>query len=748
MTLPDDELLKAFARGELDASEEEKLGRILEASSDCRRRFEELSREMDDLSVLSELGGWRREQESFRAALPGLLEAPRKHPPEFEPVDLPFVTVGEGGVVVGRIGSLELVEFLGAGSMGAVFRARDAELEREVAVKVLRPEFADSIEAAALFLDEARAMAALRHDHVLPVYDVARSGSDHPFLVMPLVEGGTLRQRIEETGPLSAEETLALVVKIASAIATAHEAGVLHRDVKPSNVLLGSGRPDEPGPWLSDFGLARAARHGFGEGSVVGTRAYAAPEVLGGGVGSEAADLFSLGVLFHETATGRLPESGIPDPSFPADLLPLLQPLLAEDPADRPKSARAFVEAMAEEIRRREDAGRAAADILSRRRRRRLATAALGVLVLAAIGLDGLFGWKAGSGLLRLASGKTVSVGGRLIPFDSLEEALSLSGDLDIRISGGTEHMVSVPVDASERRVRISGSRRLPPVLIFREVSSQTLVKIGPTGEVEFRDVEARFRMTGRFRSDAVFAMEGGRLRIERSLVRCGGSRANLLGGDRVVLARGDARIVFEGAHFTGERMGPLIVAAPAEGEEVVLQCDGLRMLGQSFLVVENGVDDNGGGGKVRASLENSTILATCPFRFGPGPVETRLSVRSRNCLWQCGESFLSSRDPDPAALRLHFSFEDEDSIAASGGSVAIASGNAPPGRRPSGKGDPEALKADWEEFRTGEGAPVSPMTWVEWIVEYGFGTPPVWNPDLDVPGRGAEAVEDSGVFQ
>jgi beta-lactam-binding protein with PASTA domain/tRNA A-37 threonylcarbamoyl transferase component Bud32 len=201
----------------------------------------------------------------------------------------------------------EVVAHIARGGMATVYRAHDRQLDREVAIKVPRPEFARDRAFCEQFRREARAAARLAHPNVVAVHD---SGEERglPFIVMELVEGQTLRALLELRGRLDPTTTAALLGEIADALDHAHRHGIAHLDVKPENVLLTSDSVK-----VADFGLVRAA-HGARDHALAGTAQYCAPEVLRGGVVDGRADVYSLGVVAYECLTGRSPfGSGDPE---------------------------------------------------------------------------------------------------------------------------------------------------------------------------------------------------------------------------------------------------------------------------------------------------------------------------------------------------------------------------------------------------------------------------------------------------
>jgi DNA-binding beta-propeller fold protein YncE len=233
------------------------------------------------------------------------------------------------------------------GGMGVVYRATHLALERPVALKVIARQFADDEGFRARFLRESRLAARLDHPHVVPVFD-AREEEGELIVAMRLIEGGDLRKRIEATGPLPAPEAVELLGQVADALDAAHAAGIVHRDVKPHNILLEGKRA-----YLTDFGLAKAlGESGVGSGtSVVGTVEYMSPEQWRGGQVGPAADIYSLGCVLYEAVTGIVPyarREGDVEPRMPAGLDAVIERAVAKDPADRYASAGELIAAARE----------------------------------------------------------------------------------------------------------------------------------------------------------------------------------------------------------------------------------------------------------------------------------------------------------------------------------------------------------------------------------------------------------------
>jgi Protein kinase domain len=255
------------------------------------------------------------------------------------------------------LGRYELGEELGEGGMATVFRARDRELRRDVALKVLFPHLARRPEIVHRFHREARAAAGLEHPNILRVYDVGGGEADDPpYIVMELVRGSTLAQQIEQRGAMLAEVAACIGALLGDALAAAHAAGIIHRDVKPANVLIAPGGR----LLLADFGVARVETEDSlvtRTGALLGTPAYMSPEQAGGELATARSDLYSLGATLYQLATGALPYSGGPAkvmsmiaagnlvapvrrrPACGPDLSRLIERMMAVDPAARPASA-------------------------------------------------------------------------------------------------------------------------------------------------------------------------------------------------------------------------------------------------------------------------------------------------------------------------------------------------------------------------------------------------------------------------
>jgi serine/threonine protein kinase/Tol biopolymer transport system component len=387
-----------------------------------------------------------------------------------------------------RLGPYEIVSPLGAGGMGEVYRARDTRLERTVAIKVLAAHLSSSPEVRQRFEREAKTISQLSHPHICALHDVGREGETE-YLVMEYLEGETLADRLLK-GPLPLEQTLRFGVQIADALDKAHRQGVVHRDLKPGNVML-----TKSGVKLLDFGLAKAitpvsqqssltalpTQHALTqEGTILGTFQYMAPEQLEGKEADARTDIFALGVVLYEMATGKKAFSGGTQASLISSILrdePLpisqVQPMsppaldrivrtcLAKDPEERWQSAGD----VGKELRWIAEASQAGAPVspaAPRRRRDWFAWAAAGLLLLATLFL--------GNEVRRLRTGYRIraihsfldppeKTSFRLTGDDSAPIALSPDGERAVFGAGGKLWVQSLAAGTVARLAATEGGR-------------------------------------------------------------------------------------------------------------------------------------------------------------------------------------------------------------------------------------------------------------------------------------------------
>lgn len=262
--------------------------------------------------------------------------------------------------MVGKIlaGRYEVLDRIGQGGMALVYRGRDLALNRSIAIKILRRQWADDETLVERFQLEARAAASLDGPHVVRVFDVGAEEDVH-YIVMELVTGQNLKDYLNQTGPLDPWQALKIADQIAEALSEAHTRQIVHRDIKPQNILL----TEEGIAKVTDFGIARAADAGtlVNTGSMLGTAQYLSPEQARGKPVGPSTDLYGLGVVLYEMLTGAPPFSGdsaiavalrhvqepVPDvrtlrPDIPAPIAAIVAKLLEKDPEDRYGSADAF----------------------------------------------------------------------------------------------------------------------------------------------------------------------------------------------------------------------------------------------------------------------------------------------------------------------------------------------------------------------------------------------------------------------
>ena len=276
------------------------------------------------------------------------------HIPESVPVEdfaVDYLRPAEDADALGRLGPYQVSEVIGRGGMGIVLKGHDARLNRMVAVKVLSPALAQNPTARRRFLREAQAAAAVGHPNVVTIYSVDEDRL--PYLVMEFVDGPSLQKRLDTEGFLEPNQILRIGAQVASGLAAAHAQGLVHRDIKPGNILLENGMERVK---LTDFGLARAADDASvtREGTIVGTPEYMSPEQARGEAVDQASDQFSLGSVLYAVATGRPPfraettygvmrkitdESPVPirelNPEISSSLCDIIERLMAKDKADR-----------------------------------------------------------------------------------------------------------------------------------------------------------------------------------------------------------------------------------------------------------------------------------------------------------------------------------------------------------------------------------------------------------------------------
>lgn len=382
----DDRSLRLLLADELNSPVLPEVRAHLDTCVSCQTRLLQLveepglSQDLETLASENELelpAGNLMSSASIVIALDGSLA--EDTPAVCEPVSLDFLSTPSHPEMLGRLDRYEIERVIGAGGMGIVLKGFDTELNRPVAIKVLAPHLAGSGVARSRFAREAQAAAAIVHENVVPIHDVAvtRAGqsglrdpsrairSDDasaaetglPYLVMPYIAGQSLQARMDEVGHLSLKDIVRIAHQTALGLAAAHAQGIVHRDVKPANILL---EGDVDRVRISDFGLARAADDASvtRSGIIAGTPQYMSPEQTRGEAIDHRSDLFSLGSVLYTMCTGRTPfraettmgilrkiSDEVPrsivdlNCEIPAWLAALTDKLLAKQPSQRFQSA-------------------------------------------------------------------------------------------------------------------------------------------------------------------------------------------------------------------------------------------------------------------------------------------------------------------------------------------------------------------------------------------------------------------------
>lgn len=351
---PSEQELRQFAMGLLASERESEVAKYVDECRSCQDFLDSLDRTPEEVSWSEFETRSPFDSDALRRELSGLKKtpSPEVHAKVFTDIQ-PWLETGEA---IGRIDEFELLECVGRGGMGIVFRARDCRLNRVVALKVLSPSMLADPTAASRFRREAQSAASIDHSAVVAVHSVSEL-RDLPYLVMEYVEGESLQGYLERVKSPPIPKVIEIAKQCAEALAAAHAAGVVHRDVKPANILLAksTGRVK-----LTDFGLARGleASSLTQTGLLVGTPEYVAPEQVQGKPVDYRADLFSLGCVIYVMCTRKVPFSGpsimstlnsvchgesIPIseivPAAPGWLSELVEQLLAKEPEQRPASA-------------------------------------------------------------------------------------------------------------------------------------------------------------------------------------------------------------------------------------------------------------------------------------------------------------------------------------------------------------------------------------------------------------------------
>jgi serine/threonine-protein kinase len=306
-TTCDAERLRQLLADQLPEKLAEETAEHVAACSRCRRALELLAGEPSWWSEVATCLGANLRKEGASSCAPRAATGECHTADEFLDADfaVEFLAPCDRPEALGRLGEFEILEVLGRGGMGVVLKGYQRDLGRYVAIKLMAPQLAASGSARKRFAREARAAAAIVHPHVMAIHSVTAAGR-LPYLVMPYVPCESLQQRLDRNGPLELGEILRIGVQTAAGLAAAHAQGLVHRDVKPANILL---EKSVDRVMLTDFGLARAADDASltRTGVIAGTPQFMSPEQARGDAVDHRTDLFSLGSVLYVMCTGRPP---------------------------------------------------------------------------------------------------------------------------------------------------------------------------------------------------------------------------------------------------------------------------------------------------------------------------------------------------------------------------------------------------------------------------------------------------------
>jgi serine/threonine protein kinase/formylglycine-generating enzyme required for sulfatase activity len=457
---PDAAKLADLLQGSLPEGERAGLWEHLEACAACQAAIEPLVEGNASLEALSR--DLKEATESGGAALDEALDRLKSQEPpdvadgpeEDDSFEIDFLDDSSDPDSLGRLDAYEIREVIGRGGMGLVLRGHDPKLNRVVAIKVLAPQLAASAPARKRFLREARAAAAVNHLHVVGIFAIQEGKL--PYLAMEYVDGESLQQKINAEGPLELKEILRIGMQIAAGLGAAHEQGLIHRDVKPSNVLLENGVERVK---LTDFGLARAVDDISitRTGEVAGTPEYMSPEQADAGTVDPRSDLFSLGSVLYAMCTGRSPfraESTMRamrrvcedrprpirevNPDAPPWLADLIDKLLEKDPSNRIQTAAEVEKLLGSYLAHVQDPSGTSLPrpVFSRQRKRRsrpwLVVVATVLLLAGSLGLTEATGvTHVAATVIRIATGE----GTLVIEVDDPKVEISLDGE-ELSITG------------------------------------------------------------------------------------------------------------------------------------------------------------------------------------------------------------------------------------------------------------------------------------------------------------------------
>lgn len=654
----------------------------------CRTELEALAGSADDFRRLQRSGG-----AGMSEATPALNQILRKLAADPAPgptatdvsMDLGkllhYLTVSERHGSLGRLADYEILEIVAAGGMGIVLRALDTQLNRIVAVKVMAPVLAADPRSRQRFLREARAVAAISHDYIVGIHSVGEA-NELPFIAMEFIEGESLAQRLKRDRRLPVEDAVRIGKEIARGLAAAHACGIIHRDIKPGNVLIERGTGSAK---ITDFGLARAiddtalTRSGF----IAGTPEYLSPEQAADHPLDARSDLFSLGCLLYAACVGESPFQAsttlavlrrvadhTPMPvcqvnsEIPRWFSDVIDRLLAKNPADRFASAEELIKALDTKTPGRTEGGWV---------RRRLRSALIALLVLPAVVALVVFVLPPDTPrthpfVVHGENGQSIG------EYTDLEQALRAAPGgaiIDLRWNGERE---MAPIELPGRAIGLRAAKNVHPIWVHRSLRKAALTASAaltiegiefrydprPEANAKLANVEPpkvnrapeNSSFDGRPSGASLIRAVGGSLNITRCLLKRGGS----------FLEEDDG---FAGITLQGATHCALTDTALFIGDGKGLVCRG----GQPSITISNCVlfasqsvwmDP---GAPTTLHIERSSVKGTTFVHFPP-PSAHRLSVQARSNLFNTSFIIVDQRSQAPTRLRREWlNWEDDANL-------------------------------------------------------------------------------------
>jgi hypothetical protein len=646
---PPEARLRRLLADALTATDLREIEQHLDGCPACRRRLDELAGVTTIGSTLGEAA------ERARIASPELdqvierlqLEVTAREvgAPDDMPVGTPALPPSARPEFIGRLGSIEIRRMIGRGGMGVVYEGFDPALDRMVAVKVLSPHLVGDATAKERFLREARAAAALTDDHVVTIHAIDEV-EGLPFLVLQYVPGESLADRVAREGRLPVEAVARIGAQVARGLAAAHARGLIHRDVKPANILIEQGTGVVR---LTDFGLAKLIGRVSvtAVGTVAGTPGYMSPEQAAGQDLDARSDLFSLGVVLYTAAAGRPPFPGdspfvvldqirtrspVPlaevEPGLPAWFCSVVDGLLAKEPGRRIQTAAETADLLER---------RAAARPAAGRRARAYRTVGAAGVVAAAVGL-GLFSVRPHGPAPDVPVGPApaaaippgFAIVNRPDHFNTLGEAVRVAADgAVIEVHGDGPHL--------ETHVEIRGKRLTVRAAPGYRPRIQPAAP-GRLAEAQWLNSDSDLTVEG---LDILWPVTGGRAPLDPSNMPAtiGGPRGRLtIRGCRIVCGRQAACILtaapeltIADSHLVADG-GVAVVWRSAPGG--VLRVTGSQIESESGVLVTFLAADGGPTDPADVELTNNTLVVkgACAFIY-PGPARYKVRMQARRNL-------------------------------------------------------------------------------------------------------------------